>query len=243
LNLRHLGEELGPCAQIHAIDSVYLWRSPPPAAEFSVEELAAIYGERILRDFPSIEEFFIGGWSFGGLVALELTRYLAKRGVRAGGVFAIDSALGEGTRSAFTSDAPSPVEALLRRNWLETGYTAGEVDRLLSGGDRAATESLSLCFKAHVKAFAEYQPKPCHAEFELILAQEGTAKDLRSLDAWRQAMGSRMTTSTMPGTHWSVLREPGVRQLAARIRTLIGAKQDAALAAGAGSRQSIEMEE
>ena len=36
--------------------------------------LARIYVDRIRAEFPQLREFRIGGWSFGGLVALEMAR-------------------------------------------------------------------------------------------------------------------------------------------------------------------------
>jgi amino acid adenylation domain-containing protein len=228
VNFRQLGNELSGCARVHVIESVYRWRSPPPQAALSVEELAAIYGERILQSWPQPGEFHVGGWSFGGLVALELARYLAKKGWRASGVFAIDSALGSGMDAASRALTQDPARApeLMRRNLAASGCSEAEIERLLADqGPGSWAERLALCLRSHTSALFDYRPRPCHADFELILARDGTAQDPASLGAWQAAMGARMRMSVMPGTHWSVLREPGVRELAERIRVLMGAHE------------------
>jgi amino acid adenylation domain-containing protein len=231
VNFRELGRRLAPHATVYGIDTVHIWRRHDANDVLGVEQLARIYADRILTDFPDLAEFRLGGWSFGGLVALEMARYLTAKGRRVVAPFAIDSALHEAAAD------------LLAAMDTEAGRHRVAVEQLRGAGHDAETiqalakeepadgfvQRLSRTLESHVRALGAYRPRTWGGEFNLILAEHGTALDPRSLAGWRAALGAELEERTIEGTHWSVLRDPCVDALAHEITSLL-ARAEAALA-------------
>jgi amino acid adenylation domain-containing protein len=230
VNFRELGQRLAPHATVYGIDSVHLWRPNAANAGLRVEQLAQLYADRIVSDFPELVEVRLGGWSFGGLVALEMARHLTARGRRVVAAFAIDSGLHEAAAD------------LLAAMGTEAGRHRVALDQLRGSGHGSAAiealeqdepadgfvRSLSRTLESHVRALGAYRPRGWGGEFTLILADHGTARDERSLSGWRAALGSDLGERTIEGTHWSVLRGPCVEALAAEIEGLL-ARAEAAV--------------
>jgi len=75
---------------------LYGIQAPPrkvrdPQFGLAVNELASYYAQALLKFQPE-GTFFLGGWSSGGIVALEIARKLLKRGRKVGLLVAIDTA-------------------------------------------------------------------------------------------------------------------------------------------------------
>jgi amino acid adenylation domain-containing protein len=231
VNFRELGRRLAPHATLYGIDSVHLWQPHEANDRLGVEQLAQVYAERILAEFPGITDIRLGGWSFGGLVALEMARCLKARGRRVAAAFAIDSALHEAAAD------------LLAAMGTDTGRRRIAVEQLHGAGHGSAAiealaqdepadgfvEQLSRTLESHVRALGDYRPREWGGQFTLILADRGTALDARSLAGWRAALGADLDERTIEGTHWSVLRGPSVEALAHEIADVL-ARAEAAVA-------------
>ncbi len=72
-----LCQSLAPSFQCYGIESLFL-REDPSQVE-TIEKLASIYAEEILNIQPK-DPFILCGWSFGGIVAYEISQYLIKAG-------------------------------------------------------------------------------------------------------------------------------------------------------------------
>ncbi|MGZ5195646.1 MAG: non-ribosomal peptide synthetase, partial [Ramlibacter sp.] len=231
VNFRELGRRLAPHAALYGIDSVHLWHPQEASEPLGVEQLARIYADRILADFPGLPEIRLGGWSFGGLVALEMARYLKAKGRRVTAAFAIDSALHEAAADLLASMATEAgrhrvaVEQLRGAGHGTAAIEALAVDEPADG----FVQRLSRTLESHVRALGAYRPRSWGGEFTLILADRGTALDARSLAGWRAALGALLEERTIEGTHWSILRDPCVDALALEITGLL-ARAEAALA-------------
>ena len=126
---RELAAELGPDRPVYGLQSPGLGEGEAPCQ--TVGELAAHFLPAIQQVCPS-GPLQIGGWSFGGLVALELARLLTACG-RQAQVFLLDVGLPpEGQRSAPEGDTWAGLSEALRnvaRLPVPTSY--GEVRRLV----------------------------------------------------------------------------------------------------------------
>jgi amino acid adenylation domain-containing protein len=231
VNFRELGRRLAPHATVYGIDTVHIWRPHEANDSLAVEQLARIYADRILSDFPDLPEIRLGGWSFGGLVALEMARHLKAKGRRVAAAFAIDSALHEAAADLLAAmDTEAGRHRIAVEQLRGAGHDADAIGAL--AGDEPAdgfVERLSRTLESHVRALGAYRPRSWGGEFTLILADRGTALDARSLAGWRAALGAELEERTIEGTHWSILREPCVDALAFEITNLL-TRAEAALA-------------
>jgi amino acid adenylation domain-containing protein len=222
VNFRKLGQLLEPHAKVYGIDSIHMWRGGENAG-LGVEQLAQIYADRILADFPALPRIRLGGWSFGGLVALEMKRYLQAKGHEVAVAFAIDSALhAERSELVATIETDAGLEQVIVRYLRELGHAQDEVDALLSDkGTGAFFGRLAAAFRANVTAASRYRPSECEGEFTLFLADRGTGGDHKSIEGWRCALGEHLSEHAICGTHWSILGDADVPALAAGIADLL----------------------
>ncbi|RUQ94639.1 thioesterase domain-containing protein [Legionella septentrionalis] len=58
----------------------------------TIEDLAKVYVEKLKRDFPE-KIYYLGGWSFGGIVAIEMAKLLCKEGFQVPQLVLYDSYL------------------------------------------------------------------------------------------------------------------------------------------------------
>ena len=223
INFRKLGQLLAPHAKVYGVDTVHIWRSSEPTGGTSVEQLARLYADSILSEFPRLPQIRLGGWSFGGLVALEMARYLRGQGHEVAVAFAVDSALRWTASDGLAAvNSEGGLEQVVCRFLQEIGHIPKEIESVLADKSPGAFFSrLATAFRSHITAASRYRPNACGGEFTLILANRGTGLDARSVDCWRKALGEDLNERTIQGTHWSILGEPDVVGLAAEIAGLL----------------------
>jgi amino acid adenylation domain-containing protein len=222
VNFRKLAQCLAPHAKVYGLDCVHIWNPQASSHQPGMEQLARLYADSILTEFPDLDEIRLGGWSFGGLVALEMARYLTEKGHKVTTAFAIDSALHWAAAELLSAISLDNGESVARQHLMETGQPRKEIDALLA--DNSPTgflARLSAAFKSHAAAMVRYRPRPYGSKFALILADKGTALDARSLGGWRTALGDLLVERTIAGTHWSILQAPGVQALAHEIARVL----------------------
>jgi thioesterase domain-containing protein len=230
MNFHRLGALLEAHACVYGIDSMHIWGPKDAPENPGVRELARLYADRLLADFPEMREFRIGGWSFGGTVALEVARHLQQRGHKVCAVFAIDSALHWTSMDMLrTLDLDAGFDSVARQHLMEVGHDESEINALLMDkGEGSFSHKLAAAYKSHSVAASQYRPEPYDGEFTLLLAAQGTALDAASRKAWHDMTSGRVKERVIPGTHWSILREPDVQGLAAELRLLLAETAKAA---------------
>jgi amino acid adenylation domain-containing protein len=227
VNFRKLGALLVSDAKVYGIDSVHMWRGGEANEGLGVEQLARIYAARIVSDFPGLARIRLGGWSFGGLVALEMKRYLESQGHDVTVAFAIDSALHAGRTDLPASiETDAGLEQVIGRYLRELGHAPDEVDVLLSDRNPGAFFArFATAFRSNVDAASRYRPRACEGEFTLYLAEQGTGRDAESIEGWRDALGEHLHEQRVCGTHWSILGDADVHALAAEITSLLQSEE------------------
>nr|WP_326491738.1 non-ribosomal peptide synthetase [Myxococcus stipitatus] len=209
------------------------------APRTSIEEMASAYVEA-LREVQPRGPYLLGGWSLGGVVAYEMARQLRARGDEVALVALFDAYAPGPTR-----DEPTPTrldevllfardlmgaslatleldvttlaslspDAVLER-LLEAGHASGALPR---GTDLARLQALFQVFAAHHAAVLRYTPPVLRERvvlFEASESEDGTAADR----GWAALVGPPLERHVVPGDHYSLLREQGVRMLAERLR-------------------------
>ncbi len=241
---RELAAELGPDRPVYGLQSPGLGEGEAPCQ--TVGELAAHFLQAIQQVSPT-GPLLLGGWSFGGLVALELARLLAACG-RQAQVFLLDVGLPpEGQRSVQEGETWAGLsEALRNVGRLPVPTSYGDVRRLvgwagislphtfrglvwrgpksqfrfLSEIVRGGWRSFRL-FRTHYRAARRYNLKPvgCRA----VLFRTGLRGERADEDPvvrrLRQVVGESLEVVPTPGNHMTILDGENRRVLAQAMRT------------------------
>jgi amino acid adenylation domain-containing protein len=182
-----------------------------------VESMATLYYEQ-LRRFRPHGPYHLGGYSFGGLVALELAQRLKQAGEEVGLLALVDTYV------------PSKTSSGLIRRFSSLSiagkfqYSVKRLDRFRKGL-RTTVRVLTLppAVKAVREAAAlaerEYKPLSYQGKITLFRASE---KGLRGLSGpqsgWEHFAQGGVEVVEIDGDHGSILNEPTVQVLAGLIR-------------------------
>jgi amino acid adenylation domain-containing protein len=210
---RHLPGDL----PVYGLPSVPL--GAPPLT--GMASMAARMIDLIVQSQPS-GPYRLAGWSFGGVLAYEIARQLIERGETVAFLGLIDS------HSPVAPGADlaerSPIDAL---HELGDGKRRGEdadFDGLLARyrADGALPEHFAhlstqqaylQCrnLGIHSRAMDVYQPKPLGLPVRLFKASEG---NLAGALGWERFVpGAQLQLRTVPGDHFSLMREPHIAAL------------------------------
>jgi len=198
-----------------------------PPSESTLEAMAARYIEAMKAVQPQ-GPYLIGGWSMGGVVALEIAQQLTAAGETVADLILVDSMLVAANR------AIDPLEITLGFIFdLTRGAAAqmkGDIDQLKPLGEGARLEktltaakqagalpadldasrakSLYRVFKANMTALCNYQPKPYSGRAALFQCAERPPTDY----GW-EAANIPVDVIEVPGNHFSTLAPPHVQSL------------------------------
>ena len=184
----------------------------------SVEDMASLYLEYLRAAQPG-GPYFLGGYSFGGLVALEMARRLLAEREEIRMLTLVDTYL----------PAPKAARSLLEKFFglsteQELAYLKKRVTRY-GRGIKRRIDALSLppAIRAvrEACAVAELRYKPQVYSGRVILFR-ATEKALRGLDdvqgGWSEYVAGGIEVHEIDGDHGNILNEPQVKQLALQIR-------------------------
>jgi thioesterase domain-containing protein len=233
----HLARQLGPEQPFYGFQSAGL--DDEGALAESVEEMAARYVEE-LRGAQATGPYLLGGWSMGGLVALEMARQLRARGDEIALLALLDAPAPEKDAAPsvpdeltlmihFALDLGVTHEALVelggRVKLVNPDEQLAEVLELAKAADLVAPDveprvirRLFNLFKANVRAMLNYRPPVWQGPLTLLVAEESEARAGDGGGARRWAEAARaVEVHSVPGSHFTMLREPHVRALAERL--------------------------
>jgi thioesterase domain-containing protein len=204
--------------------------------------MAALYVDEIRRLQPE-GPYHLGGWSLGGPVAFEMARQLRAAGESVGLLAVLDGAPESEDARPEESDVDYllDIAAYVGNFWgrapeisperlaalgpdEQIAYVAeclAAVDFLPPGtGERQLRQVLAV-YRANVAALRRYRAGSYPDGMTLLRAAERPAMpgSLGEEDlGWRQAAGGPVEIVTVPGSHLTLLAEPNVHVLAARLR-------------------------
>jgi thioesterase domain-containing protein len=211
----------------------------------TVEGMAADYLSAVRAVQPE-GPFRLGGWSMGGLVALEMARQAEAVGDEVDLLVLVDpSAPGSpgslpeahddlSLLTAFALHLDLPLERVdlapedllrhepaerLRRVW-EASRGAGVLPPEF---DFDCFHRLWAVFHSNVVASREYRVGPCASDVLLVHVEERSTSALADAAQWRALTTGRLQCATVPGNHFNVVKEPHVRALAACISGALSA--------------------
>lgn len=195
-----------------------------------VEEMATHYVEEIQSagfDGP----FYLGGYSFGGMVALEMAHRLRADGYEVPLVILLDTFPGslKSTGSLFGTYLTLPID----QQWAHLTRKTKALPRSLRR--RVAMMRLPAALKkvreACYHAARAYQPRPYDGPVVLFRASEKGLSSIEQESAWKRLV-PRIRIYEVSGHHGNIVDEPQVVSLAGEVRAQLGTslrRQDDAL--------------
>jgi thioesterase domain-containing protein len=226
-----LARLLGPDRPVFAVRGRGTHGEAPP--HDSVEEMARDYVDEIVAGCPD-GVVHLGGWSAGGVIALEVARQLRARGRDVGLVALLDSSIPVDT-TQFPEDVsglPPAVEYGLDISLVELARRppSEQMEYILNHARQLGLvkpdtplhlvkdtlDNLSRLFHAHVEAVQHYQLPADLGRITLFRPQEAlSVEGARRDSGWSEfaAVDVRM----VPGSHYTMVKEPHVRALAEQV--------------------------
>ncbi|RYP44237.1 hypothetical protein DL768_009270 [Monosporascus sp. mg162] len=194
--------------------------SPSPAVK-RMEDLAAFYIKA--GNLGVKEEIILGGWSFGGVLAFEVSRQLRKLGTTVKGVILIDS--------------PYPIDhqALPLEVISHVVKKPSKGRKLLSDAAKQARDTIEAQFRRHARMLQEYNPDrnvedvPCvmlkctHTfDTETLCGvsypwlSDDTFRDQCMRD-WEQLIGKRIPVMDVDCNHFEVFDEKHIQDVSEKL--------------------------
>jgi thioesterase domain-containing protein len=175
----------------------------------------------------------------GGLVAVEMARLLETRGREVALVVVVDTPLaGTGgdterqlasyLREMLGDEAVDALDGVLTAAIARAereGIGAAIEQLLAEAGDAAAGQAgLARVFAANVTAMQAYRAAPYGGRVCLFVPDDPSGDDgfADPSDDWAR-VAAGLEVERVPGTHYSLLREPHVTELATRLRSRLAA--------------------
>lgn len=177
-----------------------------------LEDMAAEY-VRAIRTAQPEGPYRLGGWSFGGAVAFEMTRQLRAEGARVDLLALLDSWSPHLSGAAEVSEAE--VRDIVERD-------LGPVARSIAPEQR---ERLLAVYRAHLRALHRYRPEPWLDEsvfVTLFRAKPAPGLPDTPANGWDGLILGDIEVCPTPGDHYSMLAKPQVSVLAERLAIRIG---------------------
>ncbi|HTZ98141.1 MAG TPA: amino acid adenylation domain-containing protein [Terriglobales bacterium] len=208
----------------------------------SIESMAAHYIAE-MRSVQPHGPYFIGGFSFGGLVGYEIAQQLRKAGEETALLVLFDTFPGDvqnGTSSFFKMlltpsrkhwfhDVPRALDKKIRRTWRT--LLVPQIFRDLHAANRAAV--------------TQYVLRPYPGKVTLVRATEKAIPGGNDPHAAWRGLTGELVEFEIASDHYDILIEPQVYDLAARLKAWIDAAQseqaeaDASLQASSTDRKSF----
>jgi thioesterase domain-containing protein/acyl carrier protein len=204
----------------------------------SIEEMAARYIDAIRLVQPR-GPYFIGGWSFGGIVAFEMARQLGMQGQTAKLVL-VDTSAAIG-RTMPVDDDPALALGFARDLGINLDDQAASYDELqqLTSAEQlrwVLTQAIVThvlppdyeflqiqqyfaVYKANLVAWAKYRPEVYSGPITLFRASDRPLENyLDPTMGWNELASGEVDLHTIPGGHYSLLTPPNVGLLAEELK-------------------------
>lgn len=192
----------------------------------SVEQMASCYVSEMRKLQPE-GPYFIGGYSFGGLVAFEMARQLQAAGQEVAFLGLVDTYPGKAKSNAVLLRT---LLALPLRQ--QMAYAARKITRYRRGLRRRfdalfLPKPLKAVRKILAAAELAYQPQPYFGTATWLRASK---KALRGLDNpqddWSRWVTGGVEIHEIDGDHGSIMKEPMVSILAKKLRSCLANAQE-----------------
>jgi phthiocerol/phenolphthiocerol synthesis type-I polyketide synthase E len=178
-----------------------------------IEEIAAFHVET-LTGLQAEGPYTIGGWSFGAVVAHEMAGQLARRGARVDLLVCLDAYMPGQAGRRVGADPAFVLGHLRLMAWAALGV--GE-----AGAQARRNPALRGLLLDKFRALTRYRPRPVSCPTAVFKVGVGAGQAVRLRLGLEGLYGPDVTVVPAAGEHWSMLREPHVGDLAAKLGGLL----------------------
>ena len=181
-----------------------------------IEDMSARYLEEI-RTVQARGPYYLGGFSFGGVVAYEMARQLLAQGEDVGLVVLLDTYATNPKPVKFTDLLRDPSQVNLGQLPMELRK---KVRRTILAW--RLPEVLKKVMRTNARAVEQYRLQPYSGKAVLLRAGDSWRVSEDPYGKWAQLIGN-LETIEIGGAHMDILREPQVGLLAERLKACIDA--------------------
>ena len=194
-----------------------------------IEDFAACY-IRYIREVQPTGPYKVGGYSFGGLVAFEIARQLVRAGETVSHLIILGTDVPLSVSNPMIFNALDFCGNYARdfRNNLVRPFFSYEKRTGTSGGATKLPLSPTLMkvAAAHCFAAASYIPRPYPGRITLLETVEQQLLSPLSLSrGWERLTAEEVETMVVSGNHLSMLDEPHLHDLAAKLGHCLSSSQ------------------
>ncbi|MEU9237272.1 amino acid adenylation domain-containing protein [Streptomyces subrutilus] len=200
-------------------------------------ELVSTYAQAVLDEVPG-RRYRLGGWSMGGVLALELARELTGRGCTVDLVVGVDVletpqdlARAEVGRDRLLGWLARDLAGLTGSPWPETPKPFATLEELYEAvrgagvlpADIAFAEFAAVYerFEVNARALCGYRPSGPLTGTAVHFLQAEAGGGPEAAEGWRPLCAGGFTHSAVPGDHYTVLKNVGAEAVAAHLRRLL----------------------
>ena len=236
-----LAHHLGSDRSFYGLQPLGLDGNQPPLTQ--IEAIAAYYIQAIQNLQPH-GPYFLGGWSFGGLVAFEMAQQLTQAGQQIGLLAILDTPASSSKPSVYQSlkfllktvwstlpflldygaiatNSVQPLQPwkawLSRWQWSAISHLIPEESRLRLSDESAIAPMLRIVY-ANAQAALQYIPQKYPNRITLFKATEQSDGIGQDPTLGWSALASDIQLHQVPGNHLSLLKQPHVQTLAQQLR-------------------------
>lgn len=227
LSYYNLSRHMGTDQPFYGLQARGLHETPPEYR--SIEVMAADYIQ-LIREIQPAGPYRLGGWSIGGVVAMEMAQQIRQSGEQVAALALIDSytprasnelqhELNSDTAAEFLKKLGLSKEELEGIMGLEPEAQVASVLSKLQRANMVADEVTvhHALLGWHIRnAAVRYQPSRYEGRTLLLKAGESSHK-IDPNNGWSAYIGEHLEARTMPGTHFTIVEEPHVRAVAAAL--------------------------
>lgn len=204
---------------------------------FSIKSLVEAYGRAIERFRPH-GPYRLAGFSFGGILAVELAAQLRARGEHVEIVMLLDTVLAQGQKRNWRRWLQYRLQRLLTGKSFETvgrrlakylpeapvGATDDDARGAVASPSEALAERQTLAFR---RVARKWRPELASVDFPVVLFRAKDQSrwapyvDLMEDYGWRRYIGRCLKIVEVPGVHLKIVEQPNVSELGCKARALM----------------------
>jgi thioesterase domain-containing protein len=223
---QELADQFAPSQPVYGLES----RNIALAGKaFTIEAVASEFLSAI-RAVQPVGPYLLGGYSLGGLIALEMARMLVRVGERVGPLLMLDC-YGAPEFSTALGRYRAVFEHFFNLNFTQKRKFIAERCRLLKsrlfhrlGVQPEEVRSAETTRRQEDTAAQEYvsRVQPYNGQVFLIFASQRLATAPKhELGGWRGLLRGRLHTRTIPGTHYELLDKQNATSVVQAISAIL----------------------
>jgi thioesterase domain-containing protein/acyl carrier protein len=208
----------------------------------SVEEMAECYLAEVMRLQPH-GPYYLGGWSYGALVAYEMAVRLTAQQEPVALLLVIDSAIRYSFRmvDSVVAEKGMGICGMLRMPFEEQvrvfqAKTRGTQIFPPNAAAELCRGIYRVCIQ-NIRASLEYRPRPFPGKLVLLEAEEKLARTRVTAEEEWQPLCQEVVRHLVPGNHFNVISPPNVEHPARILRSYLDTSPSHAASSAAQTRE------